>query len=378
MSPPPCHGGIASSSALPPVQHADAGRPEHLVRGEAIEVAAELAHVDDAVRHGLRAIEQHRHAVALRDRDEVLHRHDRAERVRHVREREQLRARADELFERREIDFAGGVDRNDLAASRRSARTRSCHGTMFAWCSSAEIRISSPGREARTREALRDEVDRLGRAAHEHDFLGVARVDEAAHVLARAFVGFGRALAERVDAAMHVGVIVLVVARDRLDHGARTLARRRVVQIHQRLAVDGLMQDREVAADRFYVERCSRRAGRGDGGTHAETSDGAAKRSSSRCSSAGAQAARVRSSTGWTRRTRGSAARAPRVSRQAARAQVKKRGRIELTGRRAVAAFHVVRVDLELGLGVDLGAVVTAAGCGSIGAHRSSARRDAR
>ena len=52
----------------PPVQHADAGRPDHLVRREAIEIAIELAHVHDAVRHGLRAIEQYRHAVALRDR----------------------------------------------------------------------------------------------------------------------------------------------------------------------------------------------------------------------------------------------------------------------------------------------------------------------
>ena len=50
---------------LAAVQHADAGRAEHLVRREAVEIAIERLHVDDAVRHGLRAVEQHGHAALL-------------------------------------------------------------------------------------------------------------------------------------------------------------------------------------------------------------------------------------------------------------------------------------------------------------------------
>ena len=42
MPPPPRNGGMASSSSRPGPQHADAGRPHHLVGGEGEEVDAEV------------------------------------------------------------------------------------------------------------------------------------------------------------------------------------------------------------------------------------------------------------------------------------------------------------------------------------------------
>ena len=50
-----------------------------------------------------------------------------------------------------------------------------CHGTMLEWCSSAGIRISSPADSVARPKVCGDEVDRLGRAAHEDDLARLAR-----------------------------------------------------------------------------------------------------------------------------------------------------------------------------------------------------------
>ena len=150
---------------------------------------------------------------------------------------------------------------------------------------------------------------------------------------------------------MDVGVVVLVVVVDRLDHRARPLAGRGVVEIHERLAVDLLVQDREVAADALDVEVGAARTDRNDGGTHEDFSvtlvhelfDVAAhcERSDRRDDRFGERADQQGARVGFV---------------EPARAQVEEGGRIELADGRAVAALHVVRVDLELRLGVDLGA----------------------
>ena len=72
---------------------------------------------------------------------------------------------------------------------------------------------------------------------------------------AGALVRLGRLFGERVQPAVDVGVVVLVVVHERLDHLARLLGRRGVVEVHQRLAMHLALQDREVAADRGNVER---------------------------------------------------------------------------------------------------------------------------
>ena len=72
---------------------------------------------------------------------------------------------------------------------------------------------------------------------------------------ARLFVDLRRALAEPVDAAMDVGVLLGVVAGQAIDHGLRLLRRRGVVEVHERLAVDPLPQDREVLTDRRHIQR---------------------------------------------------------------------------------------------------------------------------
>ena len=53
---------------------------------------------------------------------------------------------------------------------------------------------------------------------------------------ARVLVSLGRAGAQLVQAAMHVGVVVLVVVPQRIEHRARLLRGGGVVEIDQRLA----------------------------------------------------------------------------------------------------------------------------------------------
>ena len=89
---------------------------------------------------------------------------------------------------------------------------------------------------------------RLGRAAREHDLLASRGVDEAPDLVARAFERGGRALAELVDAAVHVGVIQPLLERLGIERGARLLRRGRVVEIRERLAVHELLERREIRA----------------------------------------------------------------------------------------------------------------------------------
>ena len=92
-------------------------------------------------------------------------------------------------------------------------------------------------------------VDAGRRAGREDDFAGVLGADERPDLLAGLFVLLGAPLAERVDAAVDVGVVVLVDAAQHVDHLPRPLRAGRVVEKHQRpVAVHRLLEDRKIVA----------------------------------------------------------------------------------------------------------------------------------
>ena len=124
-----------------------------------------------------------------------------------------------------------------------------CQGTMLEWCSMAEMTISSPALTFLRPQAAGHQVDAFGGAAHEDQLVLGAGVEEALGLGARLFVGRRGALAQLVHAAMDVGAIHLVELADGVDHRERLLRRGGVIQIHQRLAVDALLQDREILPD---------------------------------------------------------------------------------------------------------------------------------
>ena len=145
MLPPPCQGGIASEQHVRlAVDDADAGRREDLVAREHVEVAVERLHVDRHVRDGLRAVDQHARAVAVRDLDHLARRRDRAERVRDLRERRRAASAAEQLLVLVEQDLAAVVDRRDaqpraLLGARAAATARCSRGAR-----ASVMTISSP------------------------------------------------------------------------------------------------------------------------------------------------------------------------------------------------------------------------------------------
>ena len=78
-----------------------------------------------------------------------------------------------------------------------------------------------------------------------------AGVEEAGGAGAGGLVGLGGAAAQFVDAAMDVGVVVLVKAAQGVNDGAGLLRGGGVVQIDQRMAVDLLVKNRKIALGRF-------------------------------------------------------------------------------------------------------------------------------
>ena len=77
-----------------------------------------------------------------------------------------------------------------------------------------------------------DKIDCFRGAACENNVLVSGRVDELRHTIARALVSGGGAIAQLVDAAMHVGVVVLIIILNCIEHRARLLRGSGVVEIH--------------------------------------------------------------------------------------------------------------------------------------------------
>ena len=108
---------------------------------------------------------------------------------------------------------------------------------------------------------LGDQVERLGRVLGEdHLVRRVGRADEAPGHQAGPLVQGGGLLGGGVDAAVHVGVRRLVVARHGVDDGLGLQRGGGRVEIHDGPAVHRALQQREVLAQRLDVER-RRRAG---------------------------------------------------------------------------------------------------------------------
>src|SRR5205814_3868607 len=84
--------------------------------------------------------------------------------------------------------------------------------------------------QPRTGPGLRHQINAFGRAPHEDDLARAAGVDEAPHALAGPLVGGRGRLAERMHAAMHIGVRMCLVLLDRAQHRARALCGCRAVR----------------------------------------------------------------------------------------------------------------------------------------------------
>src|SRR5262249_41750130 len=155
----------------------------------------------------------------------------------------EARARSEELLVLLEDDLAAVVDRGD-------AEARALLGAEELPRDDVRV-VLEPGDDDLVARAdvppavaLRDQVDRLRRAAQEDDLAWGRGVQEAAHLLARGLVGIGGPPGERVRRAVDVRVLVLVEMLQTIDDRLGLLGRRAVVEPDQRAAVHLLLEDR--------------------------------------------------------------------------------------------------------------------------------------
>ena len=118
-----------------------------------------------------------------------------------------------------------------------------------------------PGFQKFAPPRLRDEINRFGAAMREDDFIVMFGIDETPHRAAHGFVFVGRALAQPINAAMDVGVIVFHEARHRLNHHAWFLRRCRRVEIDERMPKHRLRQNGKILTILFDGKCTWRRAG---------------------------------------------------------------------------------------------------------------------
>src|SRR6187551_1990757 len=97
------------------------------------------------------------------------------------------------------------------------------------------------GREA---QCARNEVERIGRIAREHD-LRRLRADQRGDAMSRTLVLLGGRFGERIEAAVDIGAERFVVARDGRDDLARLRCRRRAVEVDERCTVVAVLEQRK-------------------------------------------------------------------------------------------------------------------------------------
>ena len=124
------------------------------------------------------------------------------------------------------------------------------------------------GLDGAATEAAGHQIDAFGNVAGEDDFLSVGGVEKGPDLLARTLVGHRRTFRQQVHAAMDVGVVIAVAVADGVDHRLRFLHRGGIVQVHQRLAMHPLAQDRKIGADAGQIKGRSQRAGQCVRGAH--------------------------------------------------------------------------------------------------------------
>ncbi len=154
----------------------------------------------------------------------------RAQHVRDMSECHELVVRPDHGRHRVEVDLAVGRERNDV-----DGRT----GPLGYELPGNDVRVMLEGREqdavagleVRAAPAVRDQIDALGRAAHEDDLARRCGIDEARDAGARGLEGDRHVGRAGIDAAMHGRIIGAHGAGGRIDDGLRFLCGRGGVEI---------------------------------------------------------------------------------------------------------------------------------------------------
>ena len=205
--------------------------------GEDVKVAVDIPDIDRQMHGGLAAVDQHRDAARVGNFDDLLDRNDGAERVRHLRDRDQFGARRQRLLEflDGEIALVVDIDPFDDGAVTFPEEMPGhdvgmvLHDREHDFVAGLDVGLT-PGRC--------HEIDRLGGVAGEDDLFCAPGVKEFLDLGPSTFISLGRRIGEEMQPAMHVGVFGGVGLPHAIEHHGRLLRGRGVVQIDQRLAIN--------------------------------------------------------------------------------------------------------------------------------------------
>ncbi len=210
------------------------------------EIRAELLHVYRQVRQALAGIHQHQSTGRVGQGRHLGDRVEAAEGVAHLHKAHEPSALSELAAQVVQIQLTG-VSEAGVAQHTAGAIGQQLPGHQVAVVLHHREQHLITGAQVRLTPAAGHQVDRLAGVAGEHDLVGVRCTNEGRRLSAGSFKAFRGAGAQLVRAAMHVGVVVVVVMLQRLKHLARLLAGGGVIEIDQRLAeAGGLGQQRKI------------------------------------------------------------------------------------------------------------------------------------
>ena len=92
------------------------------------------------------------------------------------------------------------------------------------------------------------EVNAVGRPSGEDDFPCFGGIEKFGATFPGRFVGERRSHRKRVDAAVNIGIIALVIIYQSIDDALGFLRRGGIIKVDERLTVNLLVKDREISA----------------------------------------------------------------------------------------------------------------------------------
>ena len=217
MLPPVMNGGIASSSSRRPQSAPIPDGPSILWPLITRKSQPSSRDVDGHVRRRLRGIDQHQRAGGVRHLDDLADRVDRPERVADLRDRQQARAGGQLGAQVVHVEQAV-VGEGDVVERRPDLAGQLLPGNDVGVMLELGGEHPLAGAQVGAAPAVGHQVDRLGRVAHEHDLALRWRAEEGGDLAPRPLEPVRGVLAQLVDPAMDVRVVMGVHVRDRIDH----------------------------------------------------------------------------------------------------------------------------------------------------------------
>ena len=103
-------------------------------------------------------------------------------------------------------------------------------------------------------QRIGDKIDAFCGAPHKDNLFGGTGSHLILNFLSRAFVGVRRSCGQSVSRSVDVGIVMRIEVRQCLDHLHRLLSRGRVVEPHEIVIVDLLMEDRKILANLMHIK----------------------------------------------------------------------------------------------------------------------------